>query len=141
MPEARLYLACQGDEILAGIIILCHDKRAIYAYGASIKDREKLRLRPNDLLFWHIIHEMKSAGYEFFDFGTTPASNEGLLHFKENWGAESRRLAYAYWLNTAEEIPVVDRDSKMMAWANALIRRMPLWLLRITGNLFFKQLG
>jgi FemAB-related protein (PEP-CTERM system-associated) len=141
MPQARLYLACHKGHTLAGIIVLCHGKRVIYAYGASLKDQEKLRMRPNDLLFWQVIAAVQAEGYETFDFGTTPTGNRDLLRFKENWGAQSELLAYAYWLNTGERIPVPNRDSRAMRVAGAFIRRMPLWALRLTGELLFEQLG
>jgi lipid II:glycine glycyltransferase (peptidoglycan interpeptide bridge formation enzyme) len=141
MPQARLYLVCCDQDAIAGMVVLCHNKRVIYAYGASTKSQEVLRLRPNDLLFWYTIAQVQADGYETFDFGTTPIGNENLLRFKENWGARSERLAYAYWLNKARSTPVPSRDSRTLRLVSACIRRMPLWALRLVGELWFGQLG
>jgi hypothetical protein len=141
MPQARLHLALQEDDILAGIITLCYGKHVIYAYGASTKNREKLGLRPNDLLFWHVISEAYEEGFREFDFGTTPKGLPGLLRFKENWGGRSEEIAYSYWLNTAKRIPIVDRDSKVMRWASHVIRKMPVFAVQLVGEVLFRQLG
>ncbi len=141
MPQAHLYLTCRQEQVLAGIVVFCYEKSVIYAYGASVKNPDMLRMRPNDLLFWHVITKMKTQGYEIFDFGTSPISNSNLLRYKENWGCQSKKIGYAYWLNTAEHLSVVQRDSAKMRFASAVIRRMPLWILRLVSGFVLKQMG
>ncbi len=141
MPQAELYLVCQNEKILAGIVLLGYGKSVVYGYGASVKNPDILRMRPNDLLFWHMICEMKTRGYETFDFGTTPINNSNLLRFKENWGCRSEKIGYAYWLNTAEHVPIFERNSVKMEFAGAIIRRMPLWVVRLISDFLIKQLG
>lgn len=141
MPQARLYLVSDERQDLAGIIIFCYGDQVIYAYGASVSDLGLLRLRPNDLLFWTVITEMREEGYKIFNFGTTPINHKSLLRFKENWGSQSQPLAYAYWLNTITQIPLLERESRKVKLVSAFIRWMPLWSLRFVGRFLFKHLG
>jgi hypothetical protein len=141
MPQARLYLSHRRDHVLSGMIVLCFQKSAMYAYGASEKNTETLRMRPNDLLFWNVISEMQQEGYESLDLGTSHKGNEGLLRFKENWGARSELLGYSYWPESAKVVSIAARSSRAGRFASRVIRRLPLRLLRSGGELFFKQFG
>lgn len=141
MTDSRLYVACQGDEILGGIIVLCFGKTAIYAYGASVKNQEKLRLRPNDLLFWRTISTLQEESFAEFDFGSTPSFNMNLIRYKENWGAVTSPVAYAYWLNGGQTLPVVNRAGATARFVGQVIRRTPKPVLRIIGDYLFRQLG
>ncbi len=135
MPQARLYLARQGARFLAGKVVFCHGKYAINIYAASVKDQELLRTRPNDLLMWHVITELQAEGYETLDLGTSPITHKTLLHYKEKWGARSEPIPYAYWLNTAKQVPMPKGASKNVDLIRAIIRRMPFWALRLTTGL------
>lgn len=141
MSQVRLYLASYEDTAVAGIVVFCYGTEAIYAYGASTKNSKVLRLRPNDLLFWQVITELQTEGFETFDFGSTPVTHKSLLRFKENWGAKSKPLVYSYWLNTVEQLPVIRRNSKKMKMMSRMIRHVPRWSLRVMGEYFFKQFG
>ncbi len=139
--KLRLYLAYLDDVCVAGIIVLCHSKRAIYGYSASLKKREYLRTQPNNLLLWTAIKELHDDGYQEFDLGITPPSNKGLLSFKTRWGTENYKIPYYYFLNRAEEVPVVDRTSKGMRVANDILRKLPISILERVGPFLLKQVG
>jgi lipid II:glycine glycyltransferase (peptidoglycan interpeptide bridge formation enzyme) len=138
---SRLYLCQHDGKIIAGLVLLLFGKNVIYAYGASLKDGELLKLRPNDLLFWNAISETSREGFKIFDFGTTPINNEGLLRYKENWGAKSEKLSYAYWMEGEESLPLINRDSAMVKFAEEVIKRTPQKILQFVGPFLLKQLG
>jgi Acetyltransferase (GNAT) domain len=135
MPQARLYLARQGARFLAGKVVFCHGKYAINIYAASVKDQELLRTRPNDLLMWHVITELQAEGYETLDLGTSPITHKTLLHYKEKWGTRSEPIPYAYWLNTAKQVPMSKGASKNVSLIRAIIRWMPFWAVRLATGL------
>jgi len=139
--KAKLYLACFQGEYIAGIIMLYHNRCAIYGYGASTSDKDYLKLRPNNLLFWHAIKKAHKNGYKVFDLGATPYSNKGLLRFKSGWGTEQNKLPYYYYLNSIESLPVIDRKGKLATLGNTVFKKMPLSVSRIIGPLILKQLG
>jgi len=76
--------------VAAGLILLFRDTVEIL-WASSL--REYNRLSPNMLLYWSFLDYTCSQGFRYFDFGrSTPGG--GTYKFKEQWGAESRRL---YW--------------------------------------------
>ncbi len=139
--KAKLYLASIEGQYIAGMIILLHNKVAIYGYGASTSNRDFLKLRPNNLLFWQAIQDLHHHDYEFLDFGTTDPSNKGLLRFKSSWGTKDFHIPYYYFLNTISDTPVFDRNSFKLRIASSLLRRMPIPLLRTVGPVLLRQLG
>lgn len=141
LGKAKLYFASFNNQDIAGVIILYYKKIAIYAYGASTSDRDFLKLRPNNLLFWQAIQDAHQCGCQLFDFGTTHPSNKGLLRFKSGWGTSDIRIPYYYFLNTISDIPVLDRDSFKLRFVSGILKRMPLALLRTVGPVLLKQLG
>ncbi len=47
------------------------------------------------LLFWNTIQEAKASGLRYLDFGRTDADQEGLITFKNRWGATQSVLTYS----------------------------------------------
>jgi hypothetical protein len=139
--KARLYMAYAEGLPVGGILMLYHHKTAIYGYGGSVSNKDLLKFRPNNLLFWQAIKDAHQRGCEIFDFGTTPPSNKGLLRFKSGWGTRTAAIPYYFILNRVAKIPIVDRQSRMARLAAGIFRTMPKSLLRALGPYFLKQLG
>jgi len=139
--KARLYLAYIENQAIGGVVILYYHKTAIYGYGGSTSNKDLLRFRPNNLLFWLAIQDAYGEGYKLFDFGVTPPSNKGLLRFKSGWGTHTELLPYYFFLNKTSKIPVIDRESPASRLAASAFKRMPIDLLRSIGPFFLKQLG
>jgi FemAB-related protein (PEP-CTERM system-associated) len=93
-PNARLLLASQGGQTVAGSLFIAFRDRVSYVYNAS--DSRFLPFRPNHLLLWKAIEWASKAGYRRFSFGKTSRENEGLVTFKRGWGAEAVPLNYYY---------------------------------------------
>jgi len=139
--KARLYLAYFENQAIGGVLILYHHRTAIYGYGGSTSNKNLLRFRPNNLLFWLAIQDAYKEGYKLFDFGITPPSNKGLLRFKSGWGTHTAPLPYYFFLNKTSKIPVIDREGTASRLAVSIFKHMPIDLLRFVGPFFLKHLG
>jgi len=138
---ARLYLAWKNEQPIAGMVMTYWRNSAIYAYGASTRHREMLNMRPNNLLFWQAIRDAAADGYSIFDFGTTHASNEGLLRFKQGWGATTTPLSYAYSPALSGSSPREHRSGLMFNLAAHCFRHMPHGMYRRLSDALTPRLG
>jgi lipid II:glycine glycyltransferase (peptidoglycan interpeptide bridge formation enzyme) len=89
-PDIRLYIAGEGGEDLAAIIILIRGNQAVYLYGAS-SDHKRNLMAPYALQ-WKAVEEAKAAGCREYDlFGIPPRDDPahpmaGLYRFKTSFG-------------------------------------------------------
>ena len=127
-----LVLAYAEGVPVAGALFLAWNGTITYKYGAS--DADFLGLRPNNLIFWHAIEWACENGYKSFDFGRTELDNKGLRSFKDGWGAHEERLVYA----TLADAPGADSLAPLSAAARPIIRRSPLWVCRLLGELLYR---
>ena len=85
---ARYHLALHGEEPVAGSLHLFHVGSAVSWLPVS---RESAwPLRPNNFLIAHVLESLCGAGYLEYNFGASPPHAEGLIRFKEGWGAAPR---------------------------------------------------
>jgi len=84
--KAKLFLATDRDEIIAGIIVLLYGEKAYWWSGASLENSWKVY--PNDLLLWRAIEWASKSGIRSIDLGPTPSDPaSGLNIFKRHFGA------------------------------------------------------
>jgi CelD/BcsL family acetyltransferase involved in cellulose biosynthesis len=126
-------LAYKGDDCIAGGVFLHWHHSIMFKYAASRE--ETLELRPNNLLFWTAITWGCENGYEIFDMGRSDLDNAGLREFKSRWGAQETPLLYS---TVSTPVPA-QHDGPAMALMGAAIRRSPLWLTRISGELLYRH--
>ncbi|MDR2661655.1 MAG: peptidoglycan bridge formation glycyltransferase FemA/FemB family protein, partial [Treponema sp.] len=70
-PDARLYLASQEGEDIAGIVTLFRGREAVYLYGASAN--RKRNLMAPYALQWRAMRDAKATGCVYYDlFGIPP---------------------------------------------------------------------
>lgn len=86
---------------IASILALYHGKKAVYKYGCSDEAQHHLGAMP--LILWKLISESKSEGFEQLDFGRSEKDNEGLIRFKDQFGAERRAITYARYPRSAHK--------------------------------------
>jgi len=85
---ARYHLVLHGGEAIAGSLHLFHEGAAVSWLPVS---RESAwPLRPNNFLIAHVLESLCAAGYLEYNFGASPPDAEGLIRFKEGWGATRR---------------------------------------------------
>ncbi len=87
-----IHLASKDGQPVASILTLRHKGTLTYKYGCS--DRSFSSLGGTQLLFWKAIQEAKKDGLVEFDLGRTDLDNQGLIAFKDRWGASRSALVY-----------------------------------------------
>jgi hypothetical protein len=128
-----LLIVYKDDRPIAGAIFLTWNGVIIYKYSAS--DHKFLRLRPNNLLLWYAICWGCDNGYHTFDFGRTDAENTGLRKFKSGWGGTNETpLVYS----VVGSRPTKFSSGRMSKVLSGVIRCLPPWVCRATGELFYK---
>ncbi len=81
-------IVLKEDNIIASLINFAF-KDTVYAWkGASASG--ELESRPNDAKYLNSILWAKKNGFKLFNFGTTPEGVEGMIKFKESWGAKKK---------------------------------------------------
>ncbi|WP_161622684.1 GNAT family N-acetyltransferase [Cesiribacter andamanensis] len=85
--EGFIYEVRQQEEVLASAIVLRSGEALYYKWGCSATDR--LRLRPNNLLFWELIRKAAGMGCPFLDLGLSDLDEtRGLIRFKSSMGGQ-----------------------------------------------------
>ena len=87
-----IHIAYLNDRAIAGVVMLSFRKSLFYKYGASDPAHHNSGAVP--FLFWEAIQEAKTRGCVELDFGRTDLDNQGLVSFKEHWGAQRSKLTY-----------------------------------------------
>jgi len=87
---------------------------------------------PNNLLYWDAIRFAIAGGARHFDFGRSQPGS-GTFHFKEQYGARPRALAYQYALGRAARVPTLADQKSSLDLAVRAWRRLPLPLARMIG--------
>lgn len=85
-------IASQADRPISAILTLSHKQTCVYKYGCS--DEQYHHLGGMPFLFWRLIEECKTEQILELDFGRTDLENEGLLSFKDRFGAVRTPLTY-----------------------------------------------
>lgn len=122
---------------VAAAVFFHNQRQAIYKFGASDFDFQKLR--PNNLLMWEAIKRCASLGMESLHFGRTSFGQEGLRRFKVSFGAREEQINY-YKFDFAKNAFVTDTD-RAHGWFNSVFRCLPGPLLRLTGRLLYPHMS
>jgi hypothetical protein len=134
-------VAYKGERPIASILTIKYKDALIYKYGCS--DRSMNNLGGFQLLFWRAIQEAKTAGLKIFDLGRSDIDNEGLITFKERWGATRSTLTYLRY--AANGNLSVARGQSANDWKFRIARRVfaitPDRILSIVGNILYKHMG
>lgn len=83
---AKLVIAELDGSFIAGLLFLHFNSYA--RLWCETSDPEFLNYRPNNAIIDYIVKWSCEKGYHFVDFGASPIDNEGLVAFKEEWGAK-----------------------------------------------------
>jgi Acetyltransferase (GNAT) domain len=90
---------------LCVILAIGHGSTVISTHSAADPLARQLLAMP--LAMWKIIEVACARGYTRYDLGRSPTTADGLLNFKDQWGAPRRDLPYFFFgrasgVNTAE---------------------------------------
>ena len=125
---------------VAAILTLRHKDTLVYKYGCS--DERFHSLGGTQLLFWRSIQEAKGDGLRAFDLGRTDRDNEGLLTFKDRWGAVRSTLTYLRFSDSQSSAAVGRVGSE---WAGRLAKSvvpyLPDGVLRMVGSVLYRHIA
>jgi hypothetical protein len=130
-------LARHGGQVVAGVICLHFGRHAMFKYSAY--DKRYQHLRPTNLVFWESIKRCAKEGCDSFSMGRTDPGNEGLLCFKNGWGANRSVInyhRYDFLLDAFAYHPSPDRSRY-----RKIFMRLPLRVLTMIGDLIYKYQG
>lgn len=136
--HASLYIAHYDDKIIAGGVMLFYDDQFIYGYGAA--DPAYLQYRPYNALLWKSIEDACVRGYRYFDFGRVSACNTGLIHFKNRWGTEEKKLPYSYYPRKPHS-QIMNRNGFIYQMEAKLLQMLPLSIYKGLSNFVFGHIG
>lgn len=126
----------KGVNIAGAVCFHCGGK-GIYKYGAS--ERKYQHLRANNLVMWEAIRLSIRQGCTSFSFGRTEPDNQGLIQFKSGWGAKEETIRYhRYDLKTDT---FIHGRPYGRAFYHKILRKMPVPLSRVAGELLYRHVG
>jgi len=137
----KIRVAFKGQQPIAAILTIQHQDVLMYKYGCS--DAGFHRYGGVHLLFWRSILDAKQDGLRVFDLGRTAVSNEGLITFKDRWGATRANLYYS----TLSNVNAVTRETgaEKANWRDQLVKRITPFLpdpaFRAVGSLLYRHFG
>lgn len=134
----KLLVAEHNNKVIAGMVLLFFKKMAVYAYGAS--DQNYTRFSPGTLLIDEAIKRTVEMGCEEMDFGVTSPYQQNLLEYKSNWGAESSKLPYYYYLVKSDKIPELDYHISYRC-IRKYFKYVPLPIVKLISPVLTKKLG
>jgi len=94
--DLKLWVAKLDEKIISGALIFYFNQHVVYWHGAALSDYFKYRA--NNLLHTEIIKRACESGYKYYDFNPS-GENEGVVRFKESFGAEKVEFNSYIWKN------------------------------------------
>ena len=139
--ESKIRIAQKGGQTVAAMITLRHNDTMVYKYGCS--DPQFNNLGSMHLLYWRAIQDAKSAGLRRFDFGRTDADQQGLITFKNRWGATQSLLTYSRY--GASESSTHFFDLSTGKWkaraAKYFLSHLPSSVVSKIGQVLYSHVG
>jgi hypothetical protein len=131
-------LATFRKEIVAGIVLFHHGRKAIYKYGAS--NAEGKQCRANNLVMWEAIRWYVRKGFREFCFGRTETAHNGLREYKLGYGSSEFEIPY-YKYSLSESRIISSTANGMASKTEKIFRKMPIPLSRLCGTLLYRHVG
>jgi len=132
--KGKIGLAYSNDSPVSGAVYFICKHEVLFKFGAS--DKSLQRMRANDFLMWEAIKHFSGEGFKTLSFGKTEAFHEGLWRFKEGFGAKRIVMHdHCYDVRTGRKI----KDApNVHGIHNSVFRRMPVPLLRLSGEILYR---
>jgi hypothetical protein len=84
-PLCKLWCARYKGVVAASVLCFYWNKHAVAWHGSALE--EHFAVRPNNLLYQHMIDHARQAGFRWFDCNT-PGGLKGVVEFKDNLGTQ-----------------------------------------------------
>jgi CelD/BcsL family acetyltransferase involved in cellulose biosynthesis len=134
--QLMIRVASKEGKAIAAMLTVRFKDTLVYKYGGS--DSRFNALGGMHALFWRAIQDAKREGLRRFDLGRSDLDNQGLITFKDRWGAMRLRINYFRYVSSPSRIagstwnrPVVKR----------VLAHMPNSVLSTAGKLLYKHVG
>jgi len=137
----KIRVAIKGEQTIAAIITIRYKDTLTYKYGCC--DARFNNLGCMHLLFWNTIRRAKASGLRYLDFGRTDADQEGLITFKNRWGAAQSVLTYSRYgvaENSTHLFDLYSSKWKARTTKYALKHVSPA-LLPAIGSIIYRHIG
>lgn len=137
--NVRIGIVRKNDVPVAGMITLIYGKTLVYKYGGS--DAEYHKFGGMQMLLWQTIREAKIAGLDQLDFGRSGWDDDGLITFKDRWGAQ--RSALQYWRSPGKKGIFLADEGWHHRYARKIFSSisLPDNMLRLIGKLLYRHLS
>jgi hypothetical protein len=130
-------LASHGNRFIAGAVFFHFGEKTLYKYGAS--DIKYQNLRPNNLVMWEAVRWHRENGFKSLSLGRTEIENQGLRQFKLALGAEEYPVKYyRYDLKSGS---FVTEPEKVSAFQIKILSKLPVFILKVIGNIYYRHAG
>ncbi len=137
--QMLVLLAFQGEELLAGILVLKSQALASLEHtGESASARSS---GASQLLYWKAIQEASRDGCRAFSFGRTAPTHQGLIEYKRRWGTIEEDLPVFALGQPASEQPSAREASSAYRLAKHIAGLAPMPLFQMMGRFCYSHWG
>jgi hypothetical protein len=134
--RAVVRVARKDDAPIAAVLTLQHQSSVVYKYGCS--DGKFHNLGGMQFLLGRLIEESKAAGATELDFGRSDMDNQGLITFKDRFGATKKSLTYLRY-------PQPKKEQAPEGWAVRAARQvfsiLPDTISPLAGGILYRHIG
>jgi len=134
----KIRVARKNGRVVAAIITLRHKDTLVYKYGCS--DARFHNLGAMQFLFWRAIEEAKRDGMKVFDFGRSNPDDNGLLVFKDRWGAHRSLIRYLRY-GSPHTLRYSAASNWMARAAKVAFEFLPKSVFEATGRVLYRHIG
>jgi hypothetical protein len=130
-----ILLAHKNGNCLSGAVYLHWNQTITYKFAASTLPGRQLLA--GDLLIWQAICWGCENGFKTLDWGRSDVADSGLRQFKIRWGSDEAPLVYSrnFQMNSN------GIKQRFMPVIRTMINKSPLWVCRLSGELFYRYFG
>jgi len=133
----RILIARHASRPVAVALFLDYGETTLVEYIGE--DAMMQAMGAGKLLYWEAMRDAHARGRSVFSMGRTHNTNEGLMRYKERWGAVSEPLTRFFWPAPAKPEPVL--TSPRYQVAQAVFRHAPYPVCRLLGAFFYRHWG
>lgn len=128
--RVKLLLAFAGDRCIGGLQLFCYQRNLVSKFAACLP--EAVPLRAYAALYGAAIDFGLAGAYANLNWGSSSRAQEGLIRFKEGWGATTSP-AQVYALPIRGAVPDVARYYDADGIAQRAWRKLPVAWTRVLG--------
>ena len=132
--QLKIRLASKDGHPVASILTVRYKDTLVYKYGGS--DKSFSNLGGMHFLLWKAIQEAKKEGLLQFDLGRSDWNDQGLIAFKDRWGASRSDLAYWRYGSGSVRGAISSGQAQI---ARRIFTHVPNVLLPFAGSLVYKH--